>query len=78
MLALAYTGFLLNLINLVPLWILDGNQVFQAWRVLRRGGGRPDPAEARRLSWIVATITALTVAGLVIGMVAAHVPQDRL
>jgi Zn-dependent protease len=78
LLALAYTGFLLNLLNLVPVWILDGAQVLRAWRVLRRGGGRPDPADARRLAWIVAGVSIATAGLLVLGMAAAHVPQDRL
>jgi Zn-dependent protease len=78
LLALAYTGFMLNLINLLPVWILDGAQVLQSWRVLRRGAGAPSPDEAHRLSWIVAVVTGLTVVALVAGMVLAHVPQDRL
>ena len=76
--ALAYTGFLLNLLNLIPVWILDGAQVFRAWKVLRHGGGRSSPSEARRLGWIVLVATLGTAALLVLGMVAAHVPQDRL
>ena len=37
--ALAYTGFLLNLINLAPIGILDGGHVLRSWRVLRAGPG---------------------------------------
>jgi Zn-dependent protease len=77
-LALAYTGFLLNLLNLIPVWILDGAHVYQSWKVLRAGGGRSDPAEARRLSWLVAGFALATVAALALGMLAAHVPQTRL
>ncbi len=76
--ALAYTGFLLNLFNLIPVWILDGGQIFRAWKVLRHGGGRPDPAVARQLGWIVLGATLATAALLVLGMVVAHVPQSRL
>ena len=76
--ALAYAGFLLNLINLVPLAILDGAHVLRSWRVLRAGGGRRNPAEARRLAAVVAVASLVTVAALMLGMVAAHVPQDRL
>lgn len=76
--ALAYAGFLLNLINLVPLAILDGAHVLRSWRVLRAGGGRRNPSEARRLAVVVAVASLVTVAALVLGMVAAHVPQDRL
>ena len=76
--ALAYTGFLLNLLNLIPVWILDGAHVLRAWQVLRRGGGRADPADARRLAWIVAGVSLATTGLLALGMLAAHVPQDRL
>ncbi|MGL6277929.1 MAG: site-2 protease family protein [Gaiella sp.] len=78
LLALAYAGFLINLLNLIPVWILDGAHVLRSWRVLRRGGGRPSPAEARRLGTVVAVTTFATAALLALGMFAAHVPQDRL
>jgi Zn-dependent protease len=76
--ALAYAGFLLNLINLVPIGILDGGHVLGAWRVLRAGGGAPTPARARQLSNVVAVAALVTVAALVLGMMVSHVPQDRL
>jgi Zn-dependent protease len=76
--ALAYAGFLLNLINLLPVGILDGGHVLRSWRVLRAGGGAATPDVARRRAAIVATASAVTVAALVVGMVAAHVPQSRL
>jgi Zn-dependent protease len=76
--ALAYAGFLLNLINLAPIAFLDGAHVLRSWRVLRAGGGRMDPTAARRLAAVVAVASLLTIAGLVLGMLAAHVPQDRL
>ncbi len=76
--ALAYAGFLLNLINLAPIAFLDGAHVLRSWRVLRAGGGRVDPADARRLATVIAVASLVTVAALVVGMVAAHVPQDRL
>ncbi len=76
--ALAYAGFLLNLINLAPIGILDGGHVLRSWRVLRAGGGAVDPRRARRLSNLVAVASVLTAVALVVGMVAAHVPQDRL
>lgn len=76
--ALAYTGFLLNLINLAPVWIFDGAHIYRSWKILRAGGGRPDAAAARRLSTIVALLSLATVAALVLGMFASHIPQDRL
>jgi Zn-dependent protease len=78
LLALAYTGFLLNLINLAPVWVLDGAHVLRSWQVLRRGGGRPDAEHAKRLGRAVAALALGTAALLVLGMVAAHIPQDRL
>jgi hypothetical protein len=52
--------------------------VLRSWRVLRAGGGAVDPRRARRLSDVVALASVLTAAALVVGMVVAHVPQDRL
>jgi Zn-dependent protease len=76
--ALAYSGFLLNLFNLLPIGFLDGGQTYAAWNVLRRGGGQARPEDARRLGNVVAVIALGTVALLALGMWAAHVPQDRL
>jgi Zn-dependent protease len=76
--ALAYAGFLINLLNLAPVWILDGAHILRSWRVLRRGGGRQTPAEAHRLGSVVAVSSVATAALLALGMWAAHVPQDRL
>lgn len=77
-LALAYAGFFLNLINLVPIGILDGGHILRSWRVLRHGGGRPSAADARHLGGVVAALSAATAAALALGMFAAHIPQDRL
>ena len=46
LLALAYTGFFLNLFNLVPIWILDGGHIWRSWKLLRHGAGGASPAEA--------------------------------
>jgi Zn-dependent protease len=78
LLALAYAGFFLNLINLLPIGILDGGHILRAYRVLRHGGGRPRPGEARRLGRVVAALSVGTAAALALGMVVAHVPQTRL
>ena len=78
LLALAYVGFLLNLFNLIPVGILDGGYILRSWRVLRAGGGSTSPVEARRLGGVVAAYSVALAAALAIGMVAAHVPQDRL
>jgi Zn-dependent protease len=76
--ALAYAGFLLNLINLAPIAFLDGGHVLRSWKVLRAGAGAASPAQARRLGGIVAAASLATAAALVVGMIVAHVPQDRL
>jgi Zn-dependent protease len=76
--ALAYAGFLLNLINLLPFGILDGGHIWRSWRVLRAGGGAATPARARHRAALVAVASGVTILALVLGMVAAHVPQDRL
>jgi Zn-dependent protease len=76
--ALAYAGFFLNLINLVPIAFLDGGHILRAWRVLRAGGGRSNPAEARRLAGVVGVYSIALAAALAIGMVASHVPQNRV
>jgi Zn-dependent protease len=71
MLALAYFGFFLNLFNLVPFGIFDGGAVWRSARWLRLGGGGAKATIAYALYFG----TALA---LVIGMIAAHVPQHRL
>jgi Zn-dependent protease len=71
MLALAYFGFFLNLFNLLPFGIFDGGAVWRSARWLRHGGGG-----ARAL--FVYGLYFATAAMLILGMVAAHVPQHRL
>jgi Zn-dependent protease len=69
--ALAYVGFFLNLINLLPFGIFDGGAVWRSARWLRLGGG----AAKATLVYVLFFGTALALA---IGMWAAHVPQHRL
>jgi Zn-dependent protease len=76
--ALAYTGFFLNLINLIPIGILDGGRLLDSWRVLRAGGGGKTYEHARALSWQLAVLSIGTAVALAAGMFAAHVPQERL
>jgi len=76
--ALAYTGFLLNLINLVPIGFLDGGHVLKSWKILRAGAGAKTPARAKSLAVVVAVATLVTILALVGGMIVSHVPQDRL
>jgi Zn-dependent protease len=69
--ALAYFGFMLNLINLLPFSILDGAAIWRSAKWLRLGGGRSKATIAYGLYFA-------TAAALAIGMVAAYAPQHRL
>jgi Zn-dependent protease len=69
--ALAYTGFFLNLINLLPVGFLDGGAVWKSARWLRVGGGRDKALIAYTLYFGTAILLAL-------GMWASHVTQHRL
>lgn len=76
--ALAYSGFMLNLINLIPFRPLDGGFIWHSVKALRYGA-------RERVAWSspfrVAASFSLYVgiaAALALGMLAAHVPQDRL
>jgi Zn-dependent protease len=71
LLALAYVGFFLNLVNLLPFGIFDGGAVWRSARWLRLGGGQAK-------AFVAYALYFGTAAALVIGMVAAHVPQHRL
>jgi Zn-dependent protease len=71
LLALAYFGFFLNLINLLPFAILDGAAVWRSTRFLWLGGGRPQAV-------ISGTLYAGTAICLAIGTYAAYLPQHRL
>jgi Zn-dependent protease len=83
---LAYTGFLLNLFNLVPIGFLDGGQIAraasEAWRmpVIQFEGGIPMRALApdRGRAFLIGVLYFALVALLVYGMWRTHVPQHRL
>jgi Zn-dependent protease len=69
--ALAYFGFFLNLFNLIPFGFFDGGAVWRSARWLWVGGGRGKALAAYALYFATAAM-------LILGMVAAHVPQHRL
>ena len=76
--ALAYTGFLLNLFNLIPVRPFDGGFMWRSVKALRFG-------HRERVAWAPAwrvvaggVVYGGLIATLALGMVAAHVPQDRL
>jgi membrane-associated protease RseP (regulator of RpoE activity) len=69
--ALGYVGFLLNLFNLAPIGILDGGSIWRSISTMRLGG-TPGKAQVAMAAYL--GLAAL----LLLGMVAAHVPQHRL
>jgi Zn-dependent protease len=70
-LALAYFGFFINLINLIPVGILDGGAVWRSAKWLRVSGGRDKATIAYFLYFA-------TAAALIIGMIASYVPRSRV
>jgi Zn-dependent protease len=71
MYALAYSGFFLNLFNMIPFGIFDGGAVWRSARYLRLGGGR----SLALASYALYFGTALA---LILGMIASYQPQHRL
>jgi Zn-dependent protease len=71
LIAIAYFGFLLNLINLLPIGILDGGSIWRSTRWLWLGGGR-------RHAVISGALFAATAVLLAIGAYEAYLPQHRL
>jgi Zn-dependent protease len=69
--ALGYFGFFLNLLNLLPVGILDGGAVWRSTRWLWLGGGRNKAITS-------GTLYVLTAVLLAAGAFAAYVPQHRL
>jgi membrane-associated protease RseP (regulator of RpoE activity) len=83
---LGYTGFFLNLFNLIPVGFLDGGAIAraatEAWRmpVIQFENGVPMRALApdRGRAVAIAALYFALVGLLVYGMVKTHVPQHRL
>jgi Zn-dependent protease len=86
LMTLAYTGFLLNLFNLIPIGFLDGGAIaraaLEAWRmpVIQFEGGIPmralQPDRGRAVAiWL---LYLGLVAVLAYGLWKTHVPQTRL
>jgi Zn-dependent protease len=69
--ALAYSGFFLNLFNMLPFGIFDGGAVWRSARFLRLGGGG-------RLAFASYALYFGTAAALILGMIATYKPQHRL
>ena len=83
---LGYTGFFLNLFNLIPIGFLDGGAIAramgEAWRmpVIHFEGGVPmralEPDRSRAV--LIATLYVGLAVLLIYGMTRTHVPQHRL
>lgn len=71
LLALAYAGFLLNLFNLIPIFPLDGGFIGSSVRALWKHGPRSQ-------GFVLGALYGGLALLLVLGMITAHVPQDRL
>lgn len=71
LIALGYFGFVLNLINLIPVGILDGGAVWRSTRWLWRGGGR----DKAIVSGFLYAATALL---LFVGAIEAYIPKHSL
>ncbi len=69
--ALAYFGFFLNLINLIPVGILDGGAIWRSAKFLRHGGGGSK-------ALVVYGLYFATAAACAIGMAVTYAPQHRL
>jgi Zn-dependent protease len=90
--ALAFAGFMINLINLVPVGILDGGAVWNAIKLARHSVAAPPgqqyasgstypialPGGGRDRATQIAILYGLLITILVIGMIVTHVPQTRL
>ena len=71
LMAVAYSGFFLNLFNLLPFGIFDGGAVWRSTRLLWYGGGR----DKAIVSGVLFAGTAVLLA---VGAYVAYVPQNRL
>jgi membrane-associated protease RseP (regulator of RpoE activity) len=85
--ALAYAGFFLNLVNLIPIGILDGGAIWSAYRLaksepmvpLAEGGTATMlPGAGRDRAALILTMYLGLAFLLALGMWGTHVPQSRL
>jgi Zn-dependent protease len=78
LIALAYAGFLLNLFNLIPVRPFDGGFIWRSVRALwigrRQGAAWTSPVRAVAATLVYGGL----IVTLALGMVATHLPQDRL
>lgn len=76
--ALGYTGFMLNLFNLIPFRPLDGGFMWRSLKLLRYGTRDHAPWASQAKLVAGSLIYTGLVVLLILGMVAAHVEQNRL
>jgi Zn-dependent protease len=90
--ALAYAGFLINLINLLPIGILDGGQIWRSLQLARHSVEAPPgqqfamgstypiaiPGGGPTRAVQIGVLYGLLATLLVLGMLATHVTQHRL
>ena len=76
--ALAYTGFLLNLFNLIPVRPLDGGFMWRSVKALRYGNREHAPWASSEQLTAGSLIYFGLVVLLILAMVATHVEQTRL
>ena len=90
--ALAYAGFLINLINLIPIGILDGGQIWRSIQLARNSVAAPPgqqlamgstypitlPGGGPSRAVQIGVLYALLAVLLLLGMVSTHVTQHRL
>jgi Zn-dependent protease len=86
--ALAYAGFFLNLVNLIPLGILDGGAIWRSYRLAKAepmmpleaydGAAVMLPGAGRGRAVLILTMYLGLALLLALGMWGTHVPQHRL
>jgi Zn-dependent protease len=90
--ALAYAGFLINLINLIPIGILDGGSIWRSLQLARHSVEAPPgqtlamgstypiavPGGGPSRAVQIGILYGLLILLLVLGMVSTHVTQHRL
>ena len=78
LIALAYSGFFLNLFNLIPVRPFDGGFIWRSIKALRYGQREHVPWSSPARVAIASLLYGGMIVGLALGMLAAHFPQDRL
>ena len=78
LIALAYSGFFLNLFNLIPVRPFDGGFIWRSIKALRYGQREHVPWSSPARIGIAGLLYGGMIVGFALGMVATHFPQDRL